>query len=88
MTVIPCGPGGLTNGLGKNIRVVDKNAFNNCYIFQDLHIPNTARYINLSGTCLYKENNYNRYLYSNSSNRSVGNRWPLGPYFWFFEGEV
>lgn len=67
MTVIPCGPGGLTNGLGKNIRVVDKNAFNNCYIFQDLHIPNTARYINLSGTCLYKENNYNRYYYKDSN---------------------
>lgn len=71
MTVIPCGPGGLTNGLGKNIRVVDKNAFNNCYIFQDLHIPNTARYINLSGTCLYKENNYNRHTYYGDSNTVI-----------------
>lgn len=70
MTVIPCGSGGLTNGLGKNIRVVDKNAFNNCYIFQDLHIPNTARYINLSGTCLYKENNYNRNAI-NTSNTDI-----------------
>lgn len=71
MTVIPCGPGGLTNGLGKNIRVVDKNAFYNCYIFQDLHIPNTARYINLSGTCLYKENNYNRHTYYGDSNTVI-----------------
>lgn len=71
MTVIPCGPGGLTNGLGKNIRVVDKNAFNNCYIFQDLHIPNTARYINLSGTCLYKENNYNRHNYYGEANTVI-----------------
>lgn len=57
MTVIPCGRGGLTNGLGKNIRVIDNKAFNNCYIFQDLHIPNTARYINLSCDNAYWEGN-------------------------------
>lgn len=71
MSVIPYSPGGLTNGIGKNIRVVDKNAFNNCYIHQDLHIPNTARYINLSGNNLYQENNYLRYDGYNYSNTAI-----------------
>lgn len=37
----------LINGLGKNIRIVDKYAFNSVAIDQDLTIPKTARYINL-----------------------------------------
>lgn len=65
-TVIPHSRGGLLNGLGKNIRVIDKNAFQNCYIAQDIHIPNTARHIDLSGNSVwhfntYGWNQYNKY---------------------------